>query len=216
MQTNAEILKTLLDITTDNIYVNNPCQVVNVNGNFVDVKIFINDEDEDCVLYNVPIQRPETQRAYIFLGIKKGDRGTLKFFDRSTENYLKGDYDYNSDDRQHDINDRAFELGFVPNDEAFVYPTDKEIEIGLKDSSCKISFEEKSSVNIISITAPIINLNGQVNISGDLSVIANTSGGKGSVTAGEVTAGEVTAGESLITLTKHIHTNTTAPTGNAE
>ena len=131
MKTNAELLSALLDTVTDNIYVNNPCQVVNVssNGNFVDVKVFINDEDEDCVLYNVPVQRPETQMAYIFLGIKEGDRGTLKFFDRSTEGYRQGDYDYNSDERQHDINDSCFELGFFPDSQVFIYPDNVDIEI---------------------------------------------------------------------------------------
>lgn len=202
MKTNAELLKTLLDITTDNIYVNNPCQVVNVSsdGNFVDVKIFINDEDEDCVLYNVPIQRPETQRAYIFLGIKKGDRGTLKFFDRSTEGYRQGDYDYNSDERQHDINDSCFELGFIPDSESFVYPTDKEIEIGLKDGTVKMSFVE-NHLSIKTKNAGIDIYKNDILIGGnDITIHGNVK-----------VIGEITANG--IPLSTHKHTGVTTGSG---
>ena len=124
MKSPNELLSMVLANTTDDMFVLNPCEVINVNGNYVDVKIYINDEYPNMVLYNVPIQRQETQRAYIFLGIKEGDRGTLKFFDRSVEGYLQSDFDYNSDDRQHDINDRCFELGFIPDKEAYIYPSE--------------------------------------------------------------------------------------------
>ena len=124
--------------------------MVGVSGNYVDVKVFINDDEPDMVLYHVPIQRQETNRAYIFLGIKPNDRGTLKFFDRSVEGYLQSDFDYNSDDRQHDISDRAFELGFIPDAEAYVYPTNVDIEIGMKDNSAKISFVN-GNITIIGI-----------------------------------------------------------------
>lgn len=127
MKSASELLNQLLETTTDDIYCNLPCRVEKVNGNFVDVKVYINDEEPDIVLYNVPIQRQETQRAYIFLGIKQGDRGTLKFFDRSVEGYLGSDFDFNSDERQHDINDRCFELGFVPDKEAFAYPVQNDV-----------------------------------------------------------------------------------------
>lgn len=164
-KTASELLDKVLRSTTDEIYVQNPCQVVNVNGNFVDVLLFINDEEEDFVIYNVPIVRPETQRAYIFLGIKKGDRGVCRFFDRSTEGYLQSDFDYNSDERQHDINDRCFELGFIPNAEAFVYPTNADIEIGLKSGLVKMSFTEDG-----------ISILGNVNITGDLTVTGEVTG----------------------------------------
>lgn len=207
MKTNAELLRSLLDATTDNLYIQNPCQVVAVNGNFVDVKIFVNDEDEDCILYNVPIQRPETQRAYIYLGIKKGDRGTLRFFDRSTEGYMQGDYDYNSDERQHDINDRVFELGFIPDKEAFAYLTTSEIEIGLKNGNCKISINNDGSLVINStvsttVTVPTVTINGNVVVNGTITA------------TDEITANFST--EIPIMLSKHIHTDTTKPTGNDE
>lgn len=165
MKSVSELFNQVLETTTDNMYCNLPCKVEKVNGNFVDVKVYINDEEPDIVLYNVPIQRQETQRAYIFLGIKQGDRGICRFFDRSTEGYLQSDFDYNSDARQHDINDRCFELGFIPDKEAYVYPTNKDIEIGLKNGLIKMSFTE-SGIDIL----------GDVNITGNLTVTGEVTG----------------------------------------
>lgn len=165
MESGTEIANRFLNSMTDELYVMNPCKVVGVHGNYVDVLLYINDEEPDVTIYNVPIIRQETQRAYIFLGIKEGDRGTCRFFDRSTEGYLQSDFDYNSDDRQHDINDRAFELGFIPDAESYVYPTNVDIEIGIKDKSVKMSFTESG----IAIT-------GDVTIAGDLTVTGEVVG----------------------------------------
>lgn len=177
MKSISELFNQMLENTTDNIYCTLPCKVENVNGNFVDVKVYINDSEPDVILYNVPIQRAETQRAYIYLGIKKGDRGTLKFFDRSVEGYLQSNFDYNSDDRQHDINDRAFELGFIPDKEAYVYPENVDIEIGLKDNTAKISF---TNGNITIIGTNLIT-QGNMTHTGNLTV-------NGTLTATEVIA----------------------------
>lgn len=177
MESVTELFRSFISDTTDNIYVMNPCKVVGVHGNYVDVLLYINDEEPDFVIYNVPIIRQETQRAYIFLGIKEGDRGTCRFFDRSTEGYLQSDFDYNSDDRQHDINDRCFELGFIPDAEAYVYPTNVDIEIGMKDNSAKISF---ANGNITIIGTNLIT-QGNMTHTGDLTV-------NGTLTATEVVA----------------------------
>ena len=61
MKSVSELFNQVLETTTDNIYCSLPCKVEKVNGNFVDVKVYINDEEPDLVLYNVPIQRQETQ-----------------------------------------------------------------------------------------------------------------------------------------------------------
>lgn len=165
MDSISELASKLFENITDEIYCALPCQVMSVNGNYVDVKVFINDNEPDMILYNVPIQRPETQRAYIFMGIKEGDRGVCRFFDRSVEGYLKSDFDYNSDERQHDINDRCFELGFLPNAETFQYLTTAEIEIGLKSGTCKISINEDGTLNII---APTLTITGDITVNGTL------------------------------------------------
>lgn len=181
MKTPNELLAKILKITTDELYVQNPCKVVGVNGNYVDVLLYINDEEPDCVIYNVPIIRPETQYAYIFLGIKEGDRGVCRFFDRSTEAYLQSDFDYNSDERQHDINDRCFELGFIPDKEAFQYLTTAELELGLKSGNCKISIEPDGTLNVIStvamnITAPTITITGDVIVNGTITATGEITG----------------------------------------
>lgn len=163
MKSVSELLDKTLVTTTDKLYVMNPCKVVGVHGNYVDVLLYINDEEPDLVIYNVPIIRQETQRAYIFLGIKEGDRGTCKFFDRSTEAYLQSDFDYNSDDRQHDINDRCFELGFIPNAEAYVYPENVDIEIGIKDKAVKMSFTENGIAIVGDVT-----IDGNLTVSGEV------------------------------------------------
>lgn len=162
MKTIGELIKDNINTSTDELYILNPCKVIAVHNNFVDVLLYINDENPDFVIYNVPIIRPETQRAYIFLGIKEGDRGMCRFFDRSTEGYLQSDFDYNSDERQHDINDRCFELGFIPDAEAFVYPTDKEIEIGLKNTKFKLSVDNDGNINIVSAKDVTLNIDGNV------------------------------------------------------
>lgn len=193
----GELFRKVLDNLTDELYCTLPCQVVNVNGNYVDVKVFINDNEPDMVLYYVPIQRTETNRAYIFLGIKQGDRGTLKFFDRSVEGYLQSDFDYNSDDRQHDISDRTFELGFIPDKEAFVYPTDKEIEIGLKNTKFKLSVDGNGNLVITGATNVI---NGDTTINGNL------------VVNGTITATSEITGNS-IPLSTHKHTGVQTGSG---
>ena len=179
MDSLSELFNKVLENTTDELYVMNPCKVVGVHGNYVDVLLYINDEEPDFVIYNVPIIRQETQRAYIFLGIKEGDRGTCRFFDRSTEGYLQSDFDYNSDDRQHDINDRCFELGFIPDKEAYEYSTTADIEIGLK--SCKISINADGSLNINStvattVTAPTVTINGNVVVNGTINATGEITG----------------------------------------
>ena len=175
METATQALGGLLTRLTDEIYVHIPCQVTAVHGNTVDAIAYINDDEDDFVLYNIPIKMPETQSAYIFLGIKKGDFGTLSFLDRDTSDYIEGfNTDYNGNDAQHDINSRYFELGFVPKPQAFVYPTNQEIEIGLKNGKAKISINANGDINIISnsiaITTPTTIINSNVNITGNLDV----------------------------------------------
>jgi len=173
MEDTVELANRFFNNITDELYVQNPCKVVGVHGNYVDVLLYINDEEPDFVIYNVPIVRPETQRAYIFLGIKEGDRGVCRFFDRSTEAYLQSDFDYNSDDRQHDINDRCFELGFIPDKEAYQYLTTAEIEIGLKSGTCKISINTDGTLNIVS---PTVTITGNVVVNGTITATGEITG----------------------------------------
>ena len=185
MKTIAELLKTILTTTTDELYVQLPAEITRVSndGNYVSAILRINDDEPDIEVHHIRVRHLESKRAYIYLGMKKGDCGVVRFFDRSTEAYLKSDYDYNSDDRQHDINDRCFELGFIPDKEAYVYPTNVDIEIGLKDNTAKISFA-----------------NGQITIVGNVVHNGNLTV-NGSITA----TGEITGNG--IALSGHTHTD---------
>ena len=115
----------LLKTVSDNQYVQCPCRVMAVNGNYVDVIPIINDDMKNQPLYDVKIRHLESSTAYIFLGVHVGDKGVLRFFDRSIDDYsTNGSEEYNEDDRIHDINDGLFELGFIPDNEAYVYPSE--------------------------------------------------------------------------------------------
>lgn len=165
-----------------------PCKVKAVNGNYVDVLMIRNDELDDIIISNVPIKRPETARAYIFLGIEQGDRGTLTFYDKSIENYIEGDETYNGDDRCHSMQDRSFSLGFVPDNEAFIYPTNADIEIGLKDGSATINITS-GDITInggnINITGSSVNLGSNTTIDGKVFLEhTHSNGNNGSPTGG--------------------------------
>jgi hypothetical protein len=146
-----------------------PARVVKVNDDgSVNVVAIRNDEIPDCVI-TVPVLRPETQRAYIMLKIKEGDRGVVKFCDKSIENYrLTGSEEYNGDDRQHSISDGVFQLGFLPDNEKFVFP-DGEVVIGLKNNTFTLSVDMVGNLVInatnVKIKAPIMNIEGSLSVS---------------------------------------------------
>ena len=144
-----------------------PARVTQVNEDgTVNVVAIRNDEIKDCVI-TVPVLRPETQRAYIQLNIAPGDRGVLKFCDKSIEEYRKGNENYNGDDRTHSISDGIFQLGFLPSNEKFVFP-DGEIVIGLKNSQFILSVNETGDFTI-KAKSIIIN-SASTSINGDVSV----------------------------------------------
>ena len=181
----------LLKTVSDNQYVQCPCRVTAVNGNYVDVVPIINDDMKNQELYDVKIRHLESSTAYIFLGVHVGDKGILRFFDRSIDDYsTNGSEGYNEDDRIHDVNDGLFELGFLPDNESYVYPTDKELEIGLKSTTFKLSVDSNGNLVITGATNVI---NGGTTINGNLTV------------NGTITATEEITGNS-IPLSTHTHT----------
>ena len=165
-ETIGQKLYNLLQLNSDNQYVQCPCRVIAVNGNYVDVLPIINDNEKNQEVYDVKIRHLESSTAYIFLVVHVGDRGILRFFDRSIDNYSNnGSEEYNLDDRMHNVNDGCFELGFIPDNEAYRYSTDKEIEIGLKSGTVKMSFTENG-----------IEITGNVTITGNLTVSGEVIG----------------------------------------
>lgn len=110
-------------------------QTVNDDGT-VDCLVIRHDEEKDVTFPNIRVKHFETQRAFVFLGLEKGDRGVVRFFDRSIENYkIDGSQEYNGDSRQHSLSDSSFELGFIPNSENYAFPKDKTVAIGNKNGT---------------------------------------------------------------------------------
>jgi hypothetical protein len=151
-----------------------PARVVQVNSDgSVNVVAIRNDEIKDCII-TVPVLRPETQRAYIMLKIKAGDRGIVKFCDKSIESYrLTGNENYNGDDRQHSLSDGVFQLGFLPDNEKFVFP-DGELVIGLKNNTFILNVSESGN---LTITASAITINSDVTVNGTLTATEDVVGG---------------------------------------
>ena len=151
-----------------------PAKVVQVNQDgSVNVVAIRNDKIDDCVI-TIPVLRPETQRAYIQLAIKQGDRGVVKFMDKSIEDYrLTGSEAYNNDDRSHSLSDGVFQLGFLPDNEKFVYP-DGEIVVGLKNNTFTLNVAENGG---LTITAKSFTINSDVTINGKLTATTDVVGG---------------------------------------
>lgn len=171
-----------------------PARVVNVNDDgSVNVVAIRNDALENCVI-TVPIIYPETQRAYIFLNIKAGDRGVVKFCDKSIENYrLTGNEEYNKDDRQHSLSDGVFQLGFLPDNEKFDFPSG-EIVIGLKNNKFTLTVDENGN---LTIGASAVTINADVTVNGTLTATNDVIGGGISVKShvhGGVTSGSSNTG----------------------
>lgn len=156
-----------------------PARVVKVNSDgSVNVVAIRNDGLDNCVI-TVPVLRPETQRAYIQLKIKAGDRGIIKFCDKSVENYrLTGSEEYNKDDRQHSFSDGIFQLGFLPDNESFIFP-DGEIVIGLKSGKFVLNVNESGNLTItaqnITLNASQATITSDINITGNVNVIGKIS-----------------------------------------
>ncbi len=190
-------LYNLLKTMSDNQYVQCPCRVTAVNGNYVDVVPIINDELVNQPLYDVKVQRKETSTAYIYFKVHVGDRGVLRFFDRSIENYtVNGSEEFNEDDRMHDANDGCFELGFLPDTEAFVYPDDQEIEIALKNVQFRMSIDAEGNVDILSEKNVNIKITGDVTSEIDGDLISTVKGDVDLTVNGDVTSnvdGDVTS-----------------------
>lgn len=198
-----------------------PAKVIAVNDDgTVNVVAIRNDDIDDCVV-TVPVIYPETSRAYIVLKIAKGDRGILKFFDRSVEEYRKGNENNNGDERCHSISDGIFQLGFLPSNEKFVFP-DGEIVIGLKNKKFVLSVNETgdftiSAENII-ISAKEANITSNVEITGNVKITGNVNmEGNTSVTGSISATGVISSDEDVLAAGKsgktHTHTgNMGSPT----
>lgn len=204
MITIQELLSEFAEKIKNEINCTLPARVTQVNEDgSVNAVAIRNDEIEDCVI-TVPVLRPETSRAYIQLAIKAGDRGVLKFCDKSIEDYRAGNENYNGDKRTHSLSDGIFQIGFLPDNEKFVYP-DGEIVIGLKNKKFTLAVDENGNLSMtaanisikakeIAIDSPktIIGTGGQpIARVGDSVEVNVTSGSSAGTWSGTITSGGV-------------------------
>lgn len=169
------------------ILVEKPCKILKVHNQYlVDVEYYDNYKKD--VLYKVPVKHLQTQNAYIFLGLKPGDCGTLRFFDNDISYYNKGSEDSGNDNRCHDINDGLFSAGFYPASEQYIIP-EGDVVIG-NQSGALMTFNGGTisiSGGEISITGSSVNLGANTTIDG-ISFLEHqhTNGNNGANTGGVV------------------------------
>ena len=114
-------IKSIQSNQSTKTYVEKPCRIVKVHSPYmVDVEYFDNNKSD--VLYKVPVNHLQTSKAFVFLTLRVGDRGTLRFLDNDVQNYMQGNGVESTEIRKHSVNDGMFCLGFYPNPEQYVLP----------------------------------------------------------------------------------------------
>lgn len=186
-----------------------PCRVTEVNADgSVDVLVIRNDEEKDVVFPNVPIRHFETTRAFIYLGVVAGDKGVIRFFDRSIEDYkTNGSTSYNGDERQHSLSDGLFEYGFYPSSEAYAFPKNKTIAVGNKNGSFLLTIGDNGQ---LICSAANYEFTGSVKFNDDVEFVKNVAIKGDTEASGKIHAVkeiasdiEVKAAEKSLTLHTH-------------
>jgi len=158
----SDSLNNILENLLTNFLVEKPCKVINVHSQYlVDIEYYTNNQSD--ILYKVPIKHIQTQNAYIYFGIKEGDRGTVRFFDDNISEYLKNSGIISTETEKHGINNNLFSPGFYPSKEQYLFPQG-DIVIGTTKGS------------LIQITDEAININGgDITIEGgNITISGNT------------------------------------------
>lgn len=154
----TDSLNDILQGLLNTILVEKPCKIIKVHNQYlVDVEYY--DEYQKDILYKVPVKHLQTKNAYVFLGVKPGDCGTVRFFDKDISYYNKGSEDNGGDNRCHDINDGLFSLGFYPAPEQYIFP-EGDVVIGTKNGAliCVNSQNITISGGDVSITGSAVNI----------------------------------------------------------
>lgn len=163
MRTVSDSLDDFLYGLSGALLVEKPCKVINVNSQYsVDIEYYDNNEP-DC-LYNVPVKHCQTKNAFVYLGLKPGDRGTVRFFDTDVGEYTAGTNTISVEQRLHDINDNVFSCGFYPEKEKYVFP-EGDVVIGTTNGA------------VVNLTSNSVTISGaNVVISGSsVNISANTT-----------------------------------------
>lgn len=176
MRTPEEALDDIFNGFSSQTLVEKPCVVSRVIDNYT-VDITYYDNNEPNTLVNVPVKHLQTNSAFIFLKLKAGDCGTVRFFDNDVTAYYNGSDAASDEQRTHDLNDNEFTYGFYPSAKHYVFPNG-DIVIGTKNGA---------TINITDTSITI-------------------SGGSVSITGSTVTIGTETTIDGIPFLT-HVHYN---------
>lgn len=128
MRTPEEALDDIFNGFSASTLVEKPCVVSKVIDNYT-VDITYYDNNEPNTLVDVPVKHLQTNSAFIFLKLKAGDCGTVRFFDNDVTAYYNGSDVASNEERTHDINDNCYTYGFYPSAKHYVFP-DGDIVIG--------------------------------------------------------------------------------------
>ena len=180
METPEELLSDIFDGFSAQTLVEKPCVITNVVNQYtVDVTYYNNNEAD--ILYNVPVKHLQTNSAYVFLGLKVGDCGTIRFFDNDVTPYYNGSDIESTEERTHNINDNVFSCGFYPSTKQYIFPQG-DIVIGTTTGA---------TINLtadgITITGGTVTISGNVTIDGqNFLEHVHSNGNEGANTGGVV------------------------------
>lgn len=156
--------------------VEKPCKIIKVHSQYlVDIEYYDNYQND--YLYKVPVKHLQTQNGFVYLGLKVGDSGTVRFLDNDISYYNRGSEDNGNEIRMHNINDGLFSPGFYPSTKQYIIP-EGELVIGTNSGA-------------------LINLN-----NGNISI----SGGNITINGSSISLGENTVIDG-ITFLNHCHSN---------
>lgn len=222
MRTPEEALGNIFDGFSSQTFVEKPCIIKNVIDQYT-VDITYYDNNEANLLVRVPVKHLQTNSAYVFLGLKEGDCGTVRFFDNDVNAYYDGDAVASTEERTHDINDNCYTYGFYPAASQYIFP-DGDIVIGttagatinitekaIKINAETIVIENESTINITSASNITVESNAALNVTTTsdttLTSSANvniTGTANVSVSGATVTVGNATTIDGIVFL-NHTH-----------
>lgn len=159
MRTCEDAIEDLLNGLSGDMLVEKPAKIIKVHNQYL-VDVEYDNGGEKDFLYNVPVKHLQTNSAFVFLKLKQGDKGTIRFFDNDVDEYKNGSSNVSTEIRKHDINDNFYDYGFYPENEQYIMP-DGEICIGLKNGTALMQFDENGdivlSANNLTINATSLN-----------------------------------------------------------
>lgn len=207
----------------EHIYTAMPAKVVNVENleteQTIDIQPNIVDVFRDHKniqlppVLDVPVVFPSAGGGMLSFPIKEGDVVLAVFSQKSIDEWVNSNDDFKyytpSDMRSYDLND-AIAIPGLYTKKTNLNPNPNDVELKFGDSKITLKSDGNIEINTpndlvanvggnVDITAPTINLKGNVSIDGDLSV------------TGDAEANDVTATSTNNTLSGHEHPGSNAP-----